>query len=281
MLIGRPSIYTSALAADICECIASGESLRSVCRDEDMPALRTVTGWLPKYPEFERQYVYACEARTRAWAEEIIEIADGTKDDDPVAIQRDRLRARDGGAGVVLLDPRGRGLPPSSGRSRPLLQRFCRKRRSPATWCARPTNLKALANWRKRNSTASSSRMPTRPRSPVPNGPEDATSVASRVWPMTCWGLARGHPKALSQAVFLHALNKTGGESNLGLGWPAVANAGPQLQGSHREADGSGKSRRHQDLVRRAAQTASNGQVRGDRGSAPWIRVADRIYRGR
>ena len=66
--------------------------MRSVCRDEGMPALRTVIGWLPKYPEFELQYVHACEARTLAWAEEIVEIADGIEDDDPVAIQRDRLR---------------------------------------------------------------------------------------------------------------------------------------------------------------------------------------------
>src|SRR6476620_2397965 len=92
MSIGRPSIYSPALAADICERIASGESLCSVCRDEDMPALRTVIGWLPKYPEFERQYAHACGARAAARAEEIIVISDGTKDDDPVVMQPDRLR---------------------------------------------------------------------------------------------------------------------------------------------------------------------------------------------
>ncbi len=34
---GRPSLYTEALAADICRRLAEGETLRSVCRDKAMP----------------------------------------------------------------------------------------------------------------------------------------------------------------------------------------------------------------------------------------------------
>lgn len=44
--IGRPTIYTQKLVDEICERIACGESLRSVCRDEKMPNMITIIRWL-------------------------------------------------------------------------------------------------------------------------------------------------------------------------------------------------------------------------------------------
>ena len=73
---GRPSSYTEDLAALICSELASGRSLRDVCRDDDMPASSTVFLWLSKHPGFSEQYARAMEARTNALAEEILEIAD-------------------------------------------------------------------------------------------------------------------------------------------------------------------------------------------------------------
>ena len=37
---GRPSLYTEPLAAKICRRLAEGESLRGICADKAMPAIR-------------------------------------------------------------------------------------------------------------------------------------------------------------------------------------------------------------------------------------------------
>ncbi len=80
---GRPSIFTAKLATDICERIAEGESLRSICRDEKMPAISTVMKWLLEADKktFSEQYDIACNARAELMFEELLEIADdGTND---------------------------------------------------------------------------------------------------------------------------------------------------------------------------------------------------------
>ena len=43
---GRPSKYTPELAEAICTRIASGESLRHICEDDDMPNRDTVRQWI-------------------------------------------------------------------------------------------------------------------------------------------------------------------------------------------------------------------------------------------
>lgn len=80
---------TPELAALICERMAKGESLRSICRDEGMPAESTVRFWAIEDKDgFAAQYARAREAQMEALAEDIVEIADD-KTGDP---QRDRLR---------------------------------------------------------------------------------------------------------------------------------------------------------------------------------------------
>lgn len=44
--MGRPIKFTQAIADRICERIADRESLRSICRDEGMPAMSSVLSWL-------------------------------------------------------------------------------------------------------------------------------------------------------------------------------------------------------------------------------------------
>lgn len=78
---GRPSGYTEALAAQICCELASGRSLRDVCREAEMPAQSTVFLWLSKHSGFSEQYARAMEARTNALAEEILDIADDSAND--------------------------------------------------------------------------------------------------------------------------------------------------------------------------------------------------------
>jgi hypothetical protein len=76
MPAGRPSSYTQEMADRICERLALGESLRSICRDDDMPSWPCISNWLKKYPEFAAQYARAREDQAEAHADRIIEIAD-------------------------------------------------------------------------------------------------------------------------------------------------------------------------------------------------------------
>ena len=75
-IVGRPTNYSPELTAGICARLAEGESLRSICRDEAMPALRTVFVWLAKHPEFVQQYALAREEQADTLADEIVAIAD-------------------------------------------------------------------------------------------------------------------------------------------------------------------------------------------------------------
>jgi hypothetical protein len=75
------STFTQDIADTICERIADGESLRSICADEAMPSTSTVCKWLAAEPSFSEQYARARELQADALVDEILEIADdGTND---------------------------------------------------------------------------------------------------------------------------------------------------------------------------------------------------------
>lgn len=76
--LGRPSIYTEEIATEICERIANGESLRIICKEENMPSRKTVHLWLlDKDKEtFLHQYEIACNIRAENMFDELEEIAD-------------------------------------------------------------------------------------------------------------------------------------------------------------------------------------------------------------
>lgn len=79
--VGRPTTYTEEIACEICARMAEGESLRSICRSDDMPALSTVFLWVSKHKEFSEQYTKAMSARADAMFEELIDIADDGRND--------------------------------------------------------------------------------------------------------------------------------------------------------------------------------------------------------
>jgi hypothetical protein len=79
--MGRPSDYSLEIACQIRARMGEGESLRSICRADDMPALSTVFRWLTVDPEFREQYARAMDARATHLAEEIIEISDDSRGD--------------------------------------------------------------------------------------------------------------------------------------------------------------------------------------------------------
>ena len=86
---GRPTEFEQAIADAICQRMALGESLRSICRDEEMPAESTVRLWaVSDRAGFYAQYARARASQMEAMAEDIIDIADD-KEEDP---QRARLR---------------------------------------------------------------------------------------------------------------------------------------------------------------------------------------------
>lgn len=74
--VGRPTTYNEDIANKICERISEGESLRSICREEDMPAKATVFTWLNKHKEFSDQYTRAKEEQAEVLADDIVNISD-------------------------------------------------------------------------------------------------------------------------------------------------------------------------------------------------------------
>lgn len=74
--VGRPSDFTQEIADEICERIADGESLRSICGGENMPNKSTVFRWLAANDLFRDQYARAREAQAESLFDEILTIAD-------------------------------------------------------------------------------------------------------------------------------------------------------------------------------------------------------------
>lgn len=80
--LGRPSVYTKTLGDEICERLAKGESLRSICRDTHMPSEKAVRLWAtnPEHP-FAPVYSAAREVGYLTMADELLEIADDGSND--------------------------------------------------------------------------------------------------------------------------------------------------------------------------------------------------------
>jgi terminase small subunit-like protein len=81
-LRGRPTIYTVALAERICEQLCTGRTLRDVCRDLGMPDESTVRLWAQSDRDgFGARYRSAREIGYHAMADELLEIADDSRND--------------------------------------------------------------------------------------------------------------------------------------------------------------------------------------------------------
>lgn len=100
---GRPTLLNKAVCDAFCERVASGESVRSICRDPEFPEMKTIFRWLSKNQDFRQQYDTAKEMGMAAMAEELLQIADDGSNDtyvdddgkprvDTDVIQRSRLR---------------------------------------------------------------------------------------------------------------------------------------------------------------------------------------------
>lgn len=74
--MSRPSTYTEAVGAAICKRIADGETLREICREDGMPAWRTVYDWRRLFPDFATQLAAARDTGFDAIAEDTIAMVD-------------------------------------------------------------------------------------------------------------------------------------------------------------------------------------------------------------
>lgn len=104
--MARPSDYTQELADNICAQLATGVSLRTVCKGEGMPSLQTIFNWFRTKQGFVEQYTRAKEESADALADEIMDISDDGHNDwmsvwygetevrkvDNEAVQRSKLR---------------------------------------------------------------------------------------------------------------------------------------------------------------------------------------------
>lgn len=79
--LGRPSVFTAEIADIICERIADGESLRTICDDDAMPGKSTVFRWLAANEPFRDQYTRAREAQADALFDDVLDIADDARND--------------------------------------------------------------------------------------------------------------------------------------------------------------------------------------------------------
>lgn len=87
--MGRPSEYTAEIGADICQRMAEGRSLRSVCDDDDMPSRGTVLRWMDADPDFEAKCARARTLQADLMDDMVLDTADAST---PETAAADRVK---------------------------------------------------------------------------------------------------------------------------------------------------------------------------------------------
>ena len=92
---GRPTSFTQEVADEICKRMWEGHTLTAICREDDMPALRTVYGWMDQSPQFQHEYARARARMAFTHGDEVIDTArDRTIDPDRARVVVDALKWR-------------------------------------------------------------------------------------------------------------------------------------------------------------------------------------------
>jgi hypothetical protein len=100
---GRPSVFTEQIGDEICQRLSQGQTLTSICRDEHLPPLDTIIGWVMADSGaafdagFQRKYARAREVQLEHMAEEVQDISDDARND-----YMDRVVGKDGETVRVL-----------------------------------------------------------------------------------------------------------------------------------------------------------------------------------
>lgn len=79
--VGRPTTYTPELAAEILASLTIGESLRTACKPDHLPAISTWYLWMRDQSELSEQYARAKAEAADAMSEDILDIADDATND--------------------------------------------------------------------------------------------------------------------------------------------------------------------------------------------------------
>lgn len=86
--LGRPTDYSEELAARILHCIADGQSLREICREDWAPHWSTIYAWIEEKPFFSDAFARARVMQSHMFAdralaapEEALESIQGDKSD--------------------------------------------------------------------------------------------------------------------------------------------------------------------------------------------------------
>lgn len=88
--MGRKSTFDQKVADKIIERLSKGEPLASICRDDGMPATRTVSDWCAAHPAFGADFVRARDTGFDAIAAECLDIADEVSRDTVTTEQGER-----------------------------------------------------------------------------------------------------------------------------------------------------------------------------------------------
>lgn len=76
----------------ICNRLAAGESLRTICSDREMPSISTVMRFCDENTEFRAQYAHARLVQGQGYADRIAELVDSDEDPAKVRVQVDALK---------------------------------------------------------------------------------------------------------------------------------------------------------------------------------------------
>lgn len=79
--MGARSTYSDEIAEEIIERLSNGEPLRQICRDEHIPAWRTVYDWMEADKAFAARIAHARELGEDALSHECLDIADNAAND--------------------------------------------------------------------------------------------------------------------------------------------------------------------------------------------------------
>lgn len=88
--LGRPSKFTKKIADQICERLSRGEPLAQICRDEAMPAVRTVSDWKAANEVFAADFARAREEGFDFLAADTLNIID-TKPERTLTAEGDKV----------------------------------------------------------------------------------------------------------------------------------------------------------------------------------------------
>ena len=81
--------YSEKLFATICQRIADGQSLKTICSEKGMPSQQAVYTWVREKDGALEKYARAREEQADYYADEIIDIADACEDPQKARVQID------------------------------------------------------------------------------------------------------------------------------------------------------------------------------------------------